>query len=150
MREASSRVLRSLFLGHRQEFVVVFRLPRERIDAEEPKYVIDAKQMKYLVNIAAADAPPIVLPLTRYFPFVERNPPILSPLLGEWINFEVSLGWTPPTPVEIEDRAIAPHVGTVAVHTERDVAHEVHFLLCTVFLDLLPLVVRDPLHIRAE
>jgi len=98
-RQSSARPARSFFLGQGQELWVLVRLPREGVDAEEPKDVVDAEQVEDLVDVANADAPPVVIAFAEHVPLVQRDSPVLSPLLGERIDLEHLLRWRSPVPI---------------------------------------------------
>ena len=68
----------------------------------------------------------------------------------ERIAFENFLRWTTTAPIEVENSAVAPHVGAVAAHAERNVAHQKNFLLRAILLEPRPLVdaAAAPIYLR--
>src|SRR6202035_901773 len=89
MRLAAAGSLEHLVPFERKKFSVLLRTPGKSVDAIEPQNVVDAEKMKTAPNAANTLSPPIEISMTHYLPMKKRNPPVLSPLLGEFVVLEV-------------------------------------------------------------
>src|SRR5713101_1883069 len=76
--------------------------------------------------------------------------PVLSPLLGEEIVFEMRLGRRASAPIERKFIRPGENVGAVIINAERNVAHQRNAAFFGVVFYLRPLLFRDPLNVAEE
>ena len=101
-------------------------------DAEESEYVVDAIGIEEMRHILEATCPPLAAVLQHLVPIVCRESPVLS-VHGEIVGRCSSLS------VEVEVFGFHPHVATVSVHSDRDVALQYYSLLLGILVCFLHL-----------
>ena len=101
-------------------------------------------------HLAHALPPPVPIPIPQRRPAVERDAPVLPPLVGKGIRFKNPLRRTAAAPRVIENLRPRPHIRAVVVHAKRNVPHQRHAFFVRVFFHRRPLLPRQPLHIAAE
>ena len=133
-----------------QELGVALRPPREAVDAVEPQHVVDAEDVEDIRQLADAPAPPAEAGPFHVGPAVERDAPVLPPLLHERIVLEDGLRRCAARPVEVELFRLEEHIHAVVAHPDGDIAHQAHPACFGVGTQGLPLREGDPLDERVE
>src|SRR5690349_1270346 len=112
--------------------------------------MIYPKDVERVLNSVNALPPPLEIVLAHPAPVVERNSPVLAPLLGELVVLEVRLRRRTAGPIECEFVRPGKHIGAVIADAERNVAHQRNTSLFRISLDVPPLLMGDPLHISKK
>src|SRR5204863_9770677 len=83
-------------------------------------------------------------------PAIERNAPVLSPFLGEFVVFEVRFRWSATAPIERELLRSRENIRAVVADAEWNIAHQRDPFLFRVVSDSRPLFVGDPLRVAEK
>src|SRR5256885_1241510 len=102
VRRAAAGSLQHLIPIERQKCLVPSRAPRERVNPIKTEGVIDSKHVKTVRHATNTLPPPIEIPMSHLFPVVERNSPVLSPLLSKLVVLEMCFRRRTAAPVERE------------------------------------------------
>src|SRR6266404_7885687 len=113
MGRASAGFLEHLVPIQFEKFFVLLRSPRECVNPIEAENVVDAEKMKAMRDCADAFTPPIEATFAHGRPTIQWNAPVLSPLLGEFVVFEVRFRGSATAPVESELLRSSEHVRAV-------------------------------------
>ena len=129
---------------------VLVRPPREIPNAEKPERMVDAQQVENRARGLQPAAPPAEIVARHRLPVVEREAPVLPPVLGEGVGLENLLRRGAARAGLVENPGLGPNIGAVNAHADRDVAHEgdAEFVECGA--DRPPLRDGDPLDIAEK
>src|SRR2546423_419513 len=130
-----------------EKLFVLLWSPRKSVDPVKTEGMVDSKKMKTVRNRANALPPPIEIALAHFRPAIQRDAPVLSPLLRELVVLEMDFRRRAAEPIERELARPREDVGTVIADTEWNIAHQTDAAFFGVTLSFGPLLVRDPLHI---
>src|SRR5205823_6611955 len=103
MRLPSSGSFEHLLPIQRQKFRVLLRSPWKCVNAIKTEDVIDAKDVEDPFNTPNSLPPPLKIAGSHCVPAIKGDPPILSPLLREFVVLEVSLRRRTTRPVQREN-----------------------------------------------
>ena len=106
---------------------------------EESKHMVDAVGVKIFRHVGEAAHPPLAVVLEHLVPVVGGKSPVLS------VDREV-VWWCSCLSVEVEVARLLPHVASMAVHADGDVALEHHALGAGIVVGLLHLAAQHILH----
>ncbi len=108
--------------------------------------MVQTEHLKDFRKPGDAGAPPGKPVGFHVVPSIERNAPVLPPLLEEWIALAHALGWGAAAPVQMEFVTIEEHVTGMPGNTNGDITHEFHTDGIGVRPQRPPLAETQPLH----
>ncbi len=79
-------------------------------------------------------------------PTIERNAPVLAPLLEKRIALAHPLGRRTAAPIEVEFIALEKHIAGMPADADGHIAHQFHSARIRMLAQRLPLAVAQPLH----
>ena len=97
----------------RQKLAVAARPPGKGVDAIKTEDVVDAEEMKNLAHPLDPLPPPIEVVAPQDVPAIERDAPVLAPLLREGVVLEIRFGGRPARPVERKSLGMSEDVRAV-------------------------------------
>src|SRR6266571_6161428 len=89
MRNAAIGSREHLVPIERKKFLVARWSPWEGVNSVKPEDMIDAEKMKGALYTAHPLPPPLEIISAHCLPAIKRNPPVLSPFLGELVILEM-------------------------------------------------------------
>src|SRR5438034_9445624 len=107
----------------RRDCLVPRRSPWNRIEAIKPLYVNDPNTMENASVGTFPLSPPLYIVCAHVIPAIERDTPVLSPFLREWVVLEVRFGRRATEPVQDEFILAGENVGAAITDTEWNIAH---------------------------
>src|SRR5690606_7507227 len=144
-RHPTTRPPGRLLVAEIKKFFVLPRVPMKGVGPIGAEDVVDPENGKKLRQTGDALFTPGKTVGLHVVPSVERNPPVLSPLLEKWIALAHSFWRRAAKPVEVKFVAIEKDIRGVPTHADRDVAHQLYSSGRRMLTDRTPLAEAQPL-----
>src|SRR5690349_11449768 len=110
MRQLPSGAFRRLLLTEWEERLIRGGTPGKTVDPEDPQDVIDPEEVEHIAHLANALTPPRIVFTAMHVPAVERDAPVLAPLLRECVHLQDPLRRTATRPLQVKQVRSRPRI----------------------------------------